>query len=107
MPNGDRVQVKGDARIAKSGLLCWEFFKKVHEHPEGQWYHSPSAAQIYIFVTDGAAYWVLVDTLAVAAIGKNLKQISPTCLCFLIPWKNVIPPGIRQEHNLWGMKLML
>ena len=107
MPNGDRVQVKGDARIAKSCLLCWEFFKKVHEHPEGQWYHSPSAAQIYIFVTDGAAYWVLVDTLAVAAIGKNLKQISPTCLCFLIPWKNVIPPGIRQEHNLWGMKLML
>jgi hypothetical protein len=84
LENGLSVQIKADQKITKTGNLYHEIYEKTIDRPEQQWRHSPNSAQVIIFVTNGVAYKVHTDDLAVAENGLVLTQISETSMGFLL-----------------------
>ena len=83
--NGQTVQIKYDATIAKTGNNYHELWEKTAGRPDQEWRHSPGLAELYMFLTDEFAMIVSVNNLALAERNKRLTQISPTSMGFLIP----------------------
>lgn len=83
--NGQAVQIKYDATIAKTGNIYHELWEKSVNNPDQEWRHSPGLVDLYIFLTDRFAVMATVNSLALAERDRRLTQISPTSMGFLIP----------------------
>lgn len=84
LENGVSVQIKADQKITKTGNLYHEIYEKSIAHSDQTWRHSPNNAQVIIFVTNGVAYKIATDDLALAEKGLPLTQISETSMGFLL-----------------------
>lgn len=97
----ERVQVKYDSIIAKTGNIYHELYEKTKGHIAQLWRASAHSATWYIFTTDFKAWRVHVDVLAQVEVGLKLTRISDTSIGFLIPSAVIEKYGCEvRDHGL-------
>mgnify|MGYP003395940977 CR=1 FL=1 len=97
----ERVQIKFDATIAKSGNLYHELYEKTKGKEQQRWRVSPHLAEWYIFTTVGMAWLIPVDVMAEVETGLRLTCILKSSIGLLFPFTAVEAFGCeRKEHRL-------
>ena len=93
----ERVQIKYDETIAKTGNVYHEIYEKTKGRPDQPWRVSPHYASWYIFATLTHAWLVPVDVLARLEAGKQLRQISPSSMGFLVSEQALAVFGCKRK----------
>ncbi len=105
--HGERVQIKYDGTISRTGNVYIELYEKSIGHIDQEWRTSKVNADIYIFVTINKAYLFSVNELvgALKILSDNneliCRAISETSIGFLMPLNKIngVEKSIKRGIN--------